>query len=371
MIKKITGWLGIEEAYQKGLIARISIFLCLIYIIFGVIFVTVRIIMTVHPAFPPAHWTDMLIESGILVVGLAALFFIRNNNLRAANRVVLLGMLFAVTLQTVFLGGPTNDISGSMGLLLFGLLAILLLDGSDRWIAIGAVVIVFVVLTILSASGQLAPIIELSPMGKTFFAFFVWLSIGIIIALVLISSMGAIRREPHLIEQSVQRFENAENSMKARYEALYLSTHDALTDLYNRLFFETEISRLENSRQYPISVIMILVDGLKEVNDKYGMRAGDVMLIDTARILSKVFRNEDILTRFGGDEFAVLLPACDQQVITKVLNRLNKELEEFNKKDTNLPISISLGFSTAVQGESLKDHHRQAEKEMRKPTEPK
>jgi len=364
MIKKITGWLGIDDAFEKGLIARITIFLCLVYIIFGIIFVTVRVVMTVHPAFPPAHWTDMLIESGILVVGLIALMFIRKNNLRSANRVVLAGMLFAVTLQTVFLGGPTNDISGSMGLLLFGLLAILLLERSDRWIAIGAVFAVFVVLTILSASGQLAPIIELSPMGKTFFAFFVWMSIGVIIALVLLSSMGAMRREPHLIEQSVLRFENEQNSIKARYEALYLSTHDALTDLYNRLFFETEIKRLENSRHFPISVIMVLVEGLKEVNDKYGLRAGDVMLIDTARIMTKVFRNEDIVTRFGGDEFAILLPTCDQDVVKKVLNRLTKELEEFNKKDTNLPISIALGVSTAQQGESLKDHRNHAEKDM-------
>ena len=113
------------------------------------------------------------------------------------------------------------------------------------------------------------------------------------------------------------------------------------------------------------SNVVIVGFGLKAVNDSFGMRAGDMMLIDTSRIFARVFRQEDIVTRFGGDEFAVLLPSCDENAVKAVLDRLEYELGEFNKTHENLPIRISLGISTAKKGESLKAHQKLAEKQMR------
>ena len=75
MMKTLLKWLGIEDAYEKGLIARILVILCLLYIIFGIIFVTARMVMILHPDLPDAHWTDVLIESSILVVGIITLLF--------------------------------------------------------------------------------------------------------------------------------------------------------------------------------------------------------------------------------------------------------------------------------------------------------
>ena len=80
----------------------------------------------------------------------------------------------------------------------------------------------------------------------------------------------------------------------------YLSFHDELTGLYNRAFLNEELKRIDTSRQLPLSIIMIDVNGLKLVNDVYGHEAGDKMLIDTAEIIKKSCRSEDIVGRWGG-----------------------------------------------------------------------
>ena len=78
------------------------------------------------------------------------------------------------------------------------------------------------------------------------------------------------------------------------------STHDILSCLYNRHYYEGEIEKLQKSRQFPISILMIDVDGLKQVNDLDGHYAGDELLCRSADILIKSFRQEDVVARVGG-----------------------------------------------------------------------
>jgi diguanylate cyclase (GGDEF)-like protein len=144
----------------------------------------------------------------------------------------------------------------------------------------------------------------------------------------------------------------------------YLSTHDTLTGLYNRLFFETESKRLEKSRLFPISIIMADIDGLKNVNDTFGHRTGDQVLINVAGLFTQVFRQEDIVSRFGGDEFVILLPGTDAPIAKKIVKRIKKQVGAYNRKHMDLPINISMGVSTANQGESLKGHLKNADKLM-------
>ena len=87
----------------------------------------------------------------------------------------------------------------------------------------------------------------------------------------------------------------------------YLSFHDGLTGLYNRAYFEEELKRLDTPRQLPLSFIIGDLNSLKLVNDSYGHRFGDAMIIRAAKIIKKYCRDEDVIARWGGDEFVILL----------------------------------------------------------------
>ncbi len=127
----------------------------------------------------------------------------------------------------------------------------------------------------------------------------------------------------------------------------YISTHDALTDLYNRAYFEAEMERLDHSRQFPVSVVMLDVDGLKATNDLLGHSAGDDLLRRTAVVLKTVFRAEDIIARVGGDEFAVLLPKTDDATVAEAMTRARNAVAAYNRIHGDLPLSFSMGAATA------------------------
>lgn len=135
----------------------------------------------------------------------------------------------------------------------------------------------------------------------------------------------------------------------------YLSTHDPLTGLYNRLYFEEELERLERSRLFPIGVVMIDVDGLKQINDTLGHAAGDTILQKAARVLTSVFRGEDMVARIGGDEFVVLLPGADEAAVSNALERVRVNLAEQPSISGEMPLSLSLGMSSAMQPGTLLD----------------
>ncbi|MGE5607439.1 MAG: HD domain-containing phosphohydrolase [Bacteroidota bacterium] len=124
----------------------------------------------------------------------------------------------------------------------------------------------------------------------------------------------------------------------------YLSFYDDLTGLFNRAFFEEELRRLDTERQLPISLILVDVNGLKFVNDAFGHSEGDRILIDTTRIIEESCRREDIICRWGGDEFSILLPQCSEEDAEKICQRI-KSIPP--KNDRNLiPISLALGTAT-------------------------
>lgn len=132
--------------------------------------------------------------------------------------------------------------------------------------------------------------------------------------------------------------------MNAKNEIRYLAYHDKLTGLYNRCFFEEEVHRIDVNRNLPISIIIADLNGLKLTNDVFGHLTGDKLLINFSGILKKVCRKEDIVARWGGDEFAILLPKTDHETAGSICKRIKSECS----KDRRGPItlSISLGYST-------------------------
>ncbi len=143
-----------------------------------------------------------------------------------------------------------------------------------------------------------------------------------------------------------------------------LSARDALTNLYNRGFFEEELARIEHGQQFPVSIVMADVDHLKEVNDQQGHAAGDTLLKRAAQVLNSAFRTDDIIARIGGDEFAVILPNTSQTAARKMLIRVRQILQMHNKAQAETSISISFGVSTVDNSTSLMDALKKADEYM-------
>lgn len=125
----------------------------------------------------------------------------------------------------------------------------------------------------------------------------------------------------------------------------FMSFHDSLTGLFNRAYFEQEMMRLGSGRFEPIGVISFDVDGLKLVNDALGHGAGDCLLISTARVIRNCFRENDVVARIGGDEFAVLLPNSPPDVVERAAQRMREAVEEHNRLHPLVPMSISQGWA--------------------------
>ncbi|MGM0445303.1 MAG: PAS domain S-box protein [Bacillota bacterium] len=139
---------------------------------------------------------------------------------------------------------------------------------------------------------------------------------------------------------------------KQEEKVRYLSFHDNLTDLYNRAFLETEIKRLDVKRQLPISMIMIDLNGLKLVNDSYGHKIGDKFLLKTAELLKNTFREEDIIARWGGDEFVILLNQTSYETVEVLAKRIKNRKTYVNvAKDEKMPLSLALGYSVKTDQE--------------------
>ncbi|OFW62728.1 MAG: hypothetical protein A2Z35_00850 [Actinobacteria bacterium RBG_19FT_COMBO_36_27] len=148
-------------------------------------------------------------------------------------------------------------------------------------------------------------------------------------------------KQDNKIKGRVWSFRDVTEQKKAEEKIWYLSFHDKLTGLYNRAYFEEELRRLNTQRQLPLSIIFADVNGLKEMNDNYGYDRGDQLLCKVARILKSCFRNEDVVVRWGGDEFITVLPLTDSKTTDDIIERIFKKCEQSSKPD--FPVSISIG----------------------------
>lgn len=136
------------------------------------------------------------------------------------------------------------------------------------------------------------------------------------------------------------------NSLKRQKHIGY---KDKLTGLYNREFFEEELSRLDSKRQLPISLIIGDLNGLKLINDAFGHDMGDKVLKRTAELMKSIFRKEDIVSRLGGDEFVALLPKTTEETALSIIERI-KMASDANPLDY-IKISISFGVAAKTLGE--------------------
>ncbi len=148
-------------------------------------------------------------------------------------------------------------------------------------------------------------------------------------------------------------------------ELEHISLHDQLTGLYNRRYFENELQRLGVSREHPVVVVSADLDGLKLINDTLGHAEGDRYLQTGAELLKSVLRPSDILARVGGDEFALILPRTTKKAGEELIVRIRRRIDEYNRKNEGLPISISIGLVINESSEqSLEETYKKADNAM-------
>jgi diguanylate cyclase (GGDEF)-like protein len=131
-----------------------------------------------------------------------------------------------------------------------------------------------------------------------------------------------------------------------------LSFYDSLTGLYNRAYFDEESKRLDTDRNLPICLIMGDVNNLKLVNDALGHSEGDRLLISMAQILKNSCRKGDIVVRFGGDEFVILLTKCDERTAARIIGNIKASSK--NIVSDSIPSSIAMGVAVKCKpGKSM------------------
>jgi diguanylate cyclase (GGDEF)-like protein/PAS domain S-box-containing protein len=151
---------------------------------------------------------------------------------------------------------------------------------------------------------------------------------------------------------------------KARQsEVVFFSYHDALTGLPNRRFAERELHRIEESGQLPVSIVMGDVNGLKIANDVFSHETGDMLLKNVASVFQECTRSQDVVARWGGDEFLVVMTGASLQDAEKMVRKLN---ERFAQRSVEaMQLSVSLGCAEkAAPGQPIQHVVRQAEDAM-------
>ena len=144
---------------------------------------------------------------------------------------------------------------------------------------------------------------------------------------------------------------------------LFLSYHDALTGLYNRRYLESEMSRIVSTEKLPIAAVMGDVNGLKITNDVFGHKSGDSLLQSVARVLRRNCRSSDIIVRWGGDEFVMILPHTTEEQAQRRLEKIRLDCEKHSENGRILSVSTGCAVLNS-RAESLEHKLQEAEEAM-------
>ncbi|PKM61310.1 MAG: diguanylate cyclase [Firmicutes bacterium HGW-Firmicutes-4] len=136
---------------------------------------------------------------------------------------------------------------------------------------------------------------------------------------------------------------------KTEEEIRYLSYHDYLTGLFNRRFYEEVLIKLDTEENYPMTLVMADVNGLKMINDSFGHAVGDQLLQKASNVIKSGCRENDVIARLGGDEFVIILARTDAETAALIIKRL--EMLAAREKIRGLKLSIAFGSRTKTRKE--------------------
>lgn len=138
---------------------------------------------------------------------------------------------------------------------------------------------------------------------------------------------------------------NIDEKIALQQQLEYKTSHDSLTDLYNREYFQAKINDFNQHIDIPIGVIFADLDELKFINDQYGHRTGDWLIQEAANRLKMHTGMETIVARIGGDEFAVLMANASISQVEQFIRNVRDEMEKYREDLPFFPIKISIGYA--------------------------
>lgn len=155
-----------------------------------------------------------------------------------------------------------------------------------------------------------------------------------------------------MIVRDISPFLTSEkNLIAARDRAEIMASCDGLTGLLNRRTFDQKaktLLALACKQGQPFSLALIDMDHFKEINDQWGHMVGDQVLLEVANLMAKSLRPQDLLGRFGGDEFIVALPDTTLETAKMVCERLRQLLTQLHESASNIPFPLSASFGVAT-----------------------
>lgn len=152
---------------------------------------------------------------------------------------------------------------------------------------------------------------------------------------------------------------------KAEAYLEYLGKHDSLTRLRNRAFYVEELNRLTRKGPWPLSILAFDLNGLKGVNDSEGHAAGDSLLRRTGEVLTNATQGHPCcVARVGGDEFAVLMPGCDERLAANLMARVESVMELNNQFYPGRHLSLAIGHATCLSPADVEGALHRADRAM-------
>jgi diguanylate cyclase (GGDEF)-like protein len=231
-----------------------------------------------------------------------------------------------------------------------------------QWWLWSSTVLVLILLTIAVASFTFPALLGLEQQA---YSFYLNQAVRALVGIVLVFAVYTVYQQYQIIRmrnQIARQIEALSRMENLTTEVYKLAALDQLTGLYNRRSGEQRLAEeMSRAARYsrPLTLLLIDVDNLKHINDRFGHAAGDLLLKQFSERLQRAIRGSDLAVRLGGDEFMVLLPECRVDEVNKVLGRV-EGLDVQYEHDT-LHCRFSRGWTDFRPGETAHEFLQRAD----------